>query len=179
MSAKYTRRNVPEGWRSFPDGSYWIPDEIPSRVGVNPSSKWKEWGKTTKATLLVGLRVGRRGAGYYVGFKIPNRAVFGIVYTVRVGQVGIEHGASFVQQKGHYIPPDALAAGPERKRREESVQVILYPAPSESWARFKANVEELVGAILDDLGQKSVIAEFTRSGVPRVGIYEWVAKRRR
>jgi hypothetical protein len=162
--------------RIFPDGSRWIPCDEPRVVGYtpNPADDWESWGKTTKATLFVGLKVGRATDDFHAGQRIPDRLVYGIVYDVRTEQVGEKYGGSFVRQKGHYIPPKARIAGPETRRREDSMQVILFPAKGEGWAAFRRNIKEVVGAILDDLGQKAVIVEWVRGGrILDAGQYKW------
>lgn len=176
---KYTRRNVPEGYRTFPNGGVWVPSEsTPSLVGANPPKDWDSWGKTTKATLFVGLHVGHEGTGWPIGHRIPDRMIYGTVYDIRIGQVGTKHGASFVQQKGHYIPPEATEPGPEEAIREPSMQVVIFPAASkdftEPWDVFKRNIKELATAFLDEMGQKSVIIEFVKDGIIEdLGQYEW------
>jgi len=129
------------------------------------------------------MEVGRKTAQLRKGFKIPPRWVYGIVFDVRTSQVGREYGSSFIQQKGHYIPPKAIKLGPEPKRRESSMQVVLFPAPSESWADFRRNVRVLATELLDELGQESIIGElwfFMKDGVTvEVGSFKWVPSKRK
>ena len=167
--------------RVFPDGSRWIPDGPPTVVGYQPNpAEWESWGKPTRATLFVGLRVGRATEEFDKGDKIPERLVYGIVFDVRVAQVGREYGASFVRQKGHYIPSRAGDLSAESRWREESMQVVLYPTPAETWAHFRRNVQGVSEALVDDLGQDSVIADFVKNGrIVEGGKYTWVSRKKR
>lgn len=159
--------------KKFPDGSKFIPSGGPVVVGIHPNpAHWENWGKTEKATLFVGLSVGRP-VRYPSGFEIPEDWLYGVVFRSRTEQVGVEYGGSFVRQIGHYIPRKAKSAGSEARRRETSAQVTLFPAPAESWVKFVRNIEEVVNAVLESLEQESVIVEYTKGGIPDIGRYVW------
>lgn len=165
---------LPNRGSLFPDGSRFIPVGRPKLAGARPNSSWESWGKTTKATILVGLRAGRTAAGYKKGQKIPERRVYRLVFGVRTDQVGREYGASFVSQLGHYIPEKARKIGTEPKRREPSMQVIVFPGVGENWRTFKRNIRELANEILDWLAQESVIIEYVKDGrIDEVGKLVW------
>jgi len=168
------------GVHHFPNGGTWVPEGKPAVVGYRPnSSEWSSWGRPTKGVLFVGLEVGRATGSLRLHDKIPPRWVYGIVFDVRTSQVGKEYGSSFLQQKGHYIPKETIKLGPEPKRRESSMQVILFPAPSESWADFRKHVRVLATELLDELGQESIIGEFMKDGViVEFGSFAWVPPKR-
>lgn len=176
-----TVKAIPNAARTFPDGSMWVPTGNPVIAGARPNpGVWTSWGKPTRATLFVGLTVGRATETFHKGMKIPDRLLYGLVYEVRISQVGTEYGASFVRQKGHYIPPEATRPGPEKRRREDSMQIVLYPAPTEKWATFRRNVSALTDDILDFLGQDSVIVEYVKDGrIVELGQFVWKASRRK
>jgi hypothetical protein len=172
----------PVGVYRFPDGSGWVPDEKPAVVGFRPNpGDWEGWGKTSKATIFVGLKSGRKTRFLpEIGTRLPERVVYSLAFGVRTDQVGTSYGGSFIKQKGHYIPPTAMSPGPERKRREDSIQVVVFPAPDEPWRQFKKNIFELGDAYLDDLAQESVIVEFVKDGrVEEIGKYSWISRKRR
>lgn len=169
------------GIRHFPDGAYWIPTGRPTLTGFRPNpAEWESWGKTTKATLFVGLKTGRRTSLFHAkGIKIPERMVYSLVFGVRTDQVGVQYGSSFIRQMGHYIPPGARSPGQEHRRREPSMQIVVFPAPGESWSAFRRNIREVAEAYIEDLAQQSVIVEFVRDGrVEEIGQYRWVSARR-
>jgi hypothetical protein len=169
------------GEHHFPNGGKWVPEGKPAVVGFRPNpSDWSSWGRPTKAILFVGLEVGRETGSLKEGDKIPPRWVYGTVFDVRTSQVGKDYGSSFIQQKGHYIPPEAEEPGPEPKRRESSMQVILFPAFSEDWETFRTHVRVLATELLDELGQKSIIGEFMKNGITvEVGSFKWVPSKRK
>lgn len=176
-----TRKIASRGGWVFPDGSEWIPDGESRVVGYKPNpAEWESWGKPSRATLFVGLRVGRSTDEFDKGDRIPERLVYGIVFDVRVGQVGREYGASFIRQKGHYyIPSRSRTLGSESRWREESMQIVLFPTPTETWAKFRENVKEVAEALVNDLGQDSVISEFVKAGrTLEVGKFTWVSKKK-
>lgn len=165
---------LPNRGSMYPDGSRFIPVGRPTLAGARPNSAWESWGKTTKATILVGLKAGRAGGGFKKGQKIEPRRIYRLVFGVRTDQVGREYGASFVSQRGHYIPEKARKIGTETKRREPSMQVIVFPGQGESWGRFKRNIRELADEILNWLAQESVIIEYVRNGrIEEVGKLVW------
>jgi uncharacterized protein YdaT len=54
------------------------------------------------------------------------------------------------------------------------MQVVLFPAPPESWKKFRKNVRDLATTILNLMGQKTIIAEFVHEGVlEEVGQFAW------
>lgn len=169
------------GVHHFPDGGTWVPEGREQLVGCKPNpSQWAGWGRPSRATLFVGLKVDRPDKGLPKGFKVPVDWLYGIVFRLRTSQVGFDYGSSFLRQKGHYIPPQAKAIGSEQKRRESSVQVILFPAPTENWAVFRRNVRIVATALLDQLGQISIIGEFVKNGVAvEVGSFKWVPPKRK
>jgi len=101
------------------------------------------------------------------------------MYT-RVQQVGLKYGASFDSQTGHYIPATEKTIKSEKRYREPSVQVILYPADDESWATFKKNIKEVADELLKRLAQQSIIAEYVKKGkIEETGQYIWRKKKRK
>lgn len=162
----------------FPDGSRWIPMGRPAVIGYRPNPiEWESWGKPSKAVLFVGLKAGRKTRLFVKGTKFLPRDMYGAVFAVRVDQVGTKYGSSFVKQQGHYIPRYAKVTGEETKRREESLQIILFPAKNERWGMFRRHVRSLVNTLARDFGQKSIIVEFVKDGVVEEGgQYNWKAK---
>lgn len=163
------------------DGMLWVPDGPKMVFGPepNPRERWESWGKTTRATLFVGLKVERSTEFFDKGRKLAPIAVYGSIFNVRTSQVGVRYGGTFVQAKGHYIPKRARKVGQERRRREDSMQITLFPGKGETWAEFKRNIADVIEVVLDELGQESVIVEFMRDGrVTDLGEYLWTKERK-
>jgi len=143
------------GPRVFPDGSAFVPSENPVVAGYRlNSSDWESWGKTTRATVLVGLKTGRKTGRFpRVGTVLTERLIYEMTFGVRVYQVGIAYGSSFIRQYGHYIPSGTHSIGPEEKYRERSIQIVVFPAPDESWTLFRKNIRELANRYIEELAQ--------------------------
>jgi len=171
---------LPNRGKLYRDGSRFIPTGKPTMVGARPNpTKWQSWGRTTKASILVGLKAGRNARGFRKGDAIPERLIYRMVFGIRTEQVGREYGASFVRQRGHYIPEKARRIGAEPTRREPSVQVIVFPGEHEKWTAFRRHIRFLANEILDWLAQESVIIEYVRNGrIMEVGKLVWKTKKR-
>lgn len=169
--------NDPAAWgpHVFPDGSWWRPRSPPEPIGFQPNpADWQSWGKTTKATIFVGLKTGRRKGRVPIGEALSERAVYSLTFGVRTFQVGTRYGGSFIKQTGHYIPESAVTPGRERQRREPSLQIVIFPADGESWRTFRTNIRTLAEVYLEEQAQESVIVEFMRDGViEEVGRFVW------
>jgi hypothetical protein len=156
-------------------GGTWVPKGPRVVIGHRPNPvEWRSWGKPSKAVLFVGLTAGRATKYFPKGRKFPPRFIYGAVFATRVDQVGTKYGSSFVRQEGHYIPRYAKKPGEEPRRREKSLQIVLYPAQQESWSLFRRHVKSLANVLARDFGQETIIAEFVKDGVvEEVGEYGW------
>ncbi|OHB76274.1 MAG: hypothetical protein A2Z34_05690 [Planctomycetes bacterium RBG_16_59_8] len=123
---------------------------------------WENWGKPTFARIFLGLKTGRMTKLHGI---IPLKLVYSTVFYTRTSQVGKKYGASFVKQVGHYISVGEETIGDEKKYREPSVQIVLYPSDVENWSDFKKNIFSLSDELVDQFSQESIIVELVRDGV--------------
>ena len=171
---KFLREN-PQFGKWFPKGKM----EVVGHIAIyreNPPD-WESWGKPTFARLMVGLYTSDKVTGRK-RVLIQKKRVHHQVFGIRVDQVGRRYGASFVAQAGHYIPDNQELTCDEKKCREPSLQVIVFPADTESWKVFVRNIKSLASELLLELYQDSIITEFTRNGVgDEVGRVSWKGRR--
>jgi hypothetical protein len=165
-------------------GKVWVPTEPAELINFtgmkfNPAM-WSDKWKQNMARLFVGLTAGRDfPPALKKGKEIADDLVFGYVSHIRRKQVGGYYGASFVSQIGHWIDEKyrELEYSPEEALVEEkSLQIIIFPAPTESenLEVFERNIRELAEFLLEVLAQNSIIVEWTTNGKVTIQSADWV-----